>query len=136
MRTIPYRLLVLISLGAAAIPAIFHFVSPTAAQLGAPLLAPLASPHGVAAPRRAAEGRLEAPLPVGADLLDISTLVHGLEQRGFFAIDLVRLRGTSLLCEATSPRHQRLRLVVDLATGEVTGLQLLPLAATVTRTAD
>lgn len=48
-----------------------------------------------------------------------------LTTQGFSNITVLRRRGPSLLCEATGARRQRVRLVIDLSSGEITGLKVI-----------
>lgn len=60
------------------------------------------------------------PLPLTAE-----TVAPSLEARGFRQIDAVRQRGQSFLAEATGPRGERVRLVLDAASGDISGMQVI-----------
>lgn len=49
----------------------------------------------------------------------------GLRARGFLDIGTVRQRGRTFLAEATGPRGERVRLVIDGASGEISGMQII-----------
>ncbi|OYW60786.1 MAG: hypothetical protein B7Y75_05325 [Azorhizobium sp. 35-67-5] len=51
-----------------------------------------------------------------------------LAAQGFSEISNLRRRGGSFVCEATGPRRERVRLVLDAETGEISGLQLIGFA--------
>lgn len=123
MRTALTRLSVLTLIAMAAAALVLHLDSTTAAPFHAPLMTPLSGRPYSPIPCHA--GRLETPIPLESGPRTSFSVVAGLQQRGFSAIQLLRWRGNSLLCEATGPRRERLRLVVDTTTGEVTGLQVL-----------
>lgn len=44
---------------------------------------------------------------------------------GFTQITDLEMRGGSYLCEATGPRRERVRLVVDARSGEISGLEVI-----------
>ncbi|MFG1296377.1 hypothetical protein [Xanthobacter variabilis] len=117
------RLPVLMLITMAAGPALLQLHPPMAAQLD-PILLPLAVAQPPLAQRHV-YSHLEAPLPMGQHGLDVATVMAAMEARGFSQVQPLRWRGRSLLCEATSPRRERLRLVVDTATGEITGFAVL-----------
>jgi len=48
-----------------------------------------------------------------------------LKARGFVDVSDVRQRGRTFLAEATGPRGERVRLVVDAASGEISGMQVI-----------
>lgn len=48
-----------------------------------------------------------------------------LRARGFVRVSEVRQRGRAFLAEATGPRGERVRLVVDAASGEISGMQVI-----------
>ncbi|MFG1204479.1 hypothetical protein V5F29_19030 [Xanthobacter aminoxidans] len=60
------------------------------------------------------------PLPLTAE-----TVAPSLEARGFRQIGAVRQRGQSFLAEATGPRGERVRLVLDAASGDISGMQVI-----------
>ncbi|MGU3496592.1 hypothetical protein ACLBXM_21335 [Xanthobacteraceae bacterium A53D] len=78
-----------------------------------------ARPHGVYAPY------LASP-PLGGDgSLDTKALLSSLEARGFTDLTRPILRGRTFICEATGPRRERVRLVVDAESGVIVGLTVL-----------
>ena len=48
-----------------------------------------------------------------------------LVQRGFTDVSVVRQRGGAYICEATGPRGERVRLVVDAMSGDISGMQVI-----------
>lgn len=48
-----------------------------------------------------------------------------LRARGFVDVSAVRQRGRSFLAEATGPRGERVRLVLDAESGEISGMQVI-----------
>jgi hypothetical protein len=77
---------------------------------------------GAIAPRayRAYQIAPAGPLPLTAE-----TVAPSLEARGFRQIGAVRQRGQSFLAEATGPRGERVRLVLDAASGDISGMQVI-----------
>ncbi|MFG1478507.1 hypothetical protein V5F53_07535 [Xanthobacter sp. V4C-4] len=126
MRGPLYRLSGLALVLIAAIPIAFDLDETTAAQTGEAIRAS-STLHSV--PPRNLYRAYEGQLPRAGRPLTPTTLVAGLEARGFSRVDILRRRGHSMLAEATGPRGERARLVVDTVTGEITGLQLLGFAA-------
>lgn len=57
--------------------------------------------------------------------LGTGEVVRAVKQRGFSDVELVRQRGNAFILEATGQRGERVRLVVDGATGDITGLQVI-----------
>lgn len=81
------------------------------ATAGAPPAAPAYGPY---------VGRSQEP---GA--LTPETVEGHLLARGFSRIANLKLRGGSYVCEATGPRRERVRLVVDATSGEISGVQVI-----------
>lgn len=48
-----------------------------------------------------------------------------LRDRGFTQISGLELRGETYLCEATGPRRERVRLVIDARSGEISGMEVI-----------
>ncbi len=63
--------------------------------------------------------------PAGPLPLTTETVAPSLEARGFRQISAVRQRGQSFLAEATGPRGERVRLVLDAASGDISGMQII-----------
>ncbi len=63
--------------------------------------------------------------PAGPHPLTAETVAPSLEARGFRQISTVRQRGQSFLAEATGPRGERVRLVLDAASGDISGMQVI-----------
>lgn len=63
--------------------------------------------------------------PAGPRPLTAETVAPNLEARGFRQISGVRQRGQSFLAEATGPRGERVRLVLDAASGDISGMQVI-----------
>lgn len=74
--------------------------------------------HGVYAPY------LASP-PLGEGDLDAAALRGSLEARGFTDLSRPILRGRTYICEATGPRRERVRLLVDADSGVIIGLSVL-----------
>ncbi|GGF45328.1 hypothetical protein GCM10007301_01080 [Azorhizobium oxalatiphilum] len=74
--------------------------------------------HGVYAPY------LANP-QVGDGDLDPKALKGSLEARGFTDLSRPILRGRTYICEATGPRRERVRLLVDADSGVIVGLTVL-----------
>lgn len=74
-------------------------------------------------------GKAVAPVapPPGA-LGDGAHVEKLLAAKGFSEISNLRRRGGSFVCEATGPRRERVLLVLDADTGEISGLQLIGFA--------
>ncbi len=58
-------------------------------------------------------------------MLTRDTVETYLGQRGFSGITNLQQRGGSYICEATGPRRERVRLVVDATSGEISGVQVI-----------
>lgn len=65
------------------------------------------------------------PAPAPALPLTAEAVPPTLEARGFTRIGAVRQRGRSFLAEATGPRGERVRLVLDAASGDIAGMQVI-----------
>lgn len=63
--------------------------------------------------------------PPGATPLKSEEVVANLKARGFMDVSAVRQRGRSFLAEATGPRGERVRLVLDADSGEINGMQVI-----------
>ena len=63
--------------------------------------------------------------PPGAPLLKSEEVAASLKARGFVDVSAVRQRGRSFLAEATGPRGERVRLVLDADSGEINGVQVI-----------
>lgn len=63
--------------------------------------------------------------PAGPHPLTVEAVAPSLEARGFRQIGAVRQRGQSFLAEATGPRGERVRLVLDAASGDISGMQVI-----------
>lgn len=63
--------------------------------------------------------------PGGTHPLAPDEVAQSLSHRGFSDVSVVRQRGQAYLCEATGPRGERVRLVVDAASGEISGMQVI-----------
>ncbi|MFG1351814.1 hypothetical protein [Xanthobacter autotrophicus] len=63
--------------------------------------------------------------PPGAPPLKSEDVAASLKARGFVDVSAVRQRGRSFLAEATGPRGERVRLVLDADSGEINGMQVI-----------
>lgn len=64
----------------------------------------------------------------GAGGLTPDMLEQTLRTRGFSSISNLSRRGGSYVCEATGPRRERVRLVLDAVSGEISGIQVIGFA--------
>lgn len=67
----------------------------------------------------------QAHPPDGTRPLAADDVAQSLKRRGFSDVSVVRQRGQNYLCEATGPRGERVRLVVDSASGDISGMQVI-----------
>lgn len=67
----------------------------------------------------------QAPPPLLEQKLDAPALLASLASRGFTDVSQLRLRGSAYTCEATGPRRERVRLVVDAASGAIFGVEVI-----------
>lgn len=58
-------------------------------------------------------------------LEDAESVIKYLAIRGFSDVTELRRRGETFICEATGPRRQRVRLVVDARSGEISGMRVI-----------
>lgn len=65
------------------------------------------------------------PAPAARLPLAAEDVARSLKARGFVDVTVVRQRGRNFLCEATGPRGERVRLVVDAASAEISGMQVI-----------
>lgn len=63
--------------------------------------------------------------PVHGAPLTSEEVAPSLRARGFVDVSAVRQRGRSFLAEATGPRGERVRLVLDAESGEISGMQVI-----------
>ncbi|WP_127091390.1 hypothetical protein [Aquabacter cavernae] len=61
-------------------------------------------------------------------IMTLEALEESLKARGFTSISNLNRRGGAYVCEATGPRRERVRLVVDAASGEISGVQVIGFA--------
>lgn len=67
--------------------------------------------------------------PLAGTPLGPVEVAASLKARGFVDVSAVRQRGRTFLAEATGPRGERVRLVVDGASGEISGMQVIGYAS-------
>ncbi len=67
----------------------------------------------------------QAVPPMLDQQLDPPALLASLASRGFTDVGQLRLRGSAYICEATGPRRERVRLVVDAASGAIFGVEVI-----------
>lgn len=67
----------------------------------------------------------QAAPPMLEQKLDAPALLASLASRGFTDVSQLRLRGSAYTCEATGPRRERVRLVVDAASGAIFGVEVI-----------
>ncbi|MFG1397556.1 hypothetical protein [Roseixanthobacter pseudopolyaromaticivorans] len=56
---------------------------------------------------------------------NLTALLDSLRARGFSRFSDVHQKGGNVICEATGPRRERVRLVVDAATGDISGVVVI-----------
>ncbi|TCK16635.1 hypothetical protein EV667_4409 [Ancylobacter aquaticus] len=81
---------------------------------------PYAPSPGPYAPYDAPPARGRASGPVDAD-----AAVRMLRGRGFSNISVIRRRGATILLEANGPRGERVQVVVDGASGAISGMKVI-----------
>lgn len=89
-------------------------LSPVAEAFAAPLVRSRPDPY-----------RPYLARPPGAPPLKSEEVATNLKARGFVDVSAVRQRGRSFLAEATGPRGERVRLVLDADSGEINGMQVI-----------
>lgn len=57
--------------------------------------------------------------------MDANGAVNMLRSRGFSQITVVKQRGTTIILEANGPRGERVQLVVDGASGVISGMKVI-----------
>lgn len=57
--------------------------------------------------------------------MDANGAVNMLRGRGFSQITVVKQRGTTIILEANGPRGERVQLVVDAASGAISGMKVI-----------
>lgn len=102
-----------------------HVSAQVAAQQAADGSPVTGIPSGVPGPGKSVAPGAPPPGALGMDGAHVEKL---LAARGFSEISNLRRRGGSFVCEATGPRRERVRLVLDAETGEISGLQLIGFA--------
>lgn len=63
--------------------------------------------------------------PEGIRPVEPDQVADSLMRRGFRDVSVVRQRGGAYICEATGPRGERVRLVVDAMSGDISGMQVI-----------
>ncbi|MEW6257899.1 MAG: hypothetical protein AB1592_18255 [Pseudomonadota bacterium] len=69
-----------------------------------------------------------APAGIDASGMTPEALEATLRARGFSSISNLNRRGSAYICEATGPRRERVRLVLDAVSGEISGMQVIGFA--------
>jgi hypothetical protein len=83
---------------------------------------------GKPAPGPYAPYETQSPPPGGANAaqsMDANGAVNMLRSRGFSQITVVKQRGTTIILEANGPRGERVQLVVDAASGAISGMKVI-----------
>lgn len=73
-------------------------------------------------------GAAADPGALAAPTMTPQAMEAALKMRGFTGISHLKLRGGAYVCEATGPRRERVRLVVDAVSGEISGVQVIGFA--------
>ncbi|OYW35090.1 MAG: hypothetical protein B7Z45_07050 [Azorhizobium sp. 12-66-6] len=71
-----------------------------------------------------AYGPYRGPGPSGVEITE-AVLIEHLQERGFSRITGLTQKGDMFLCEATGPRRERVRLVLDSRSGEISGVEVI-----------
>lgn len=66
----------------------------------------------------------EAP-PASGGRIDGDTAAQMLRARGFSNVTVLRQRGATILLEANGPRGERVQVVVDSASGAISGMKVI-----------
>lgn len=84
------------------------------------------APPGPYAPAPGAYAPYDAP-PArrGRGPVDADAAVRMLAGRGFSNISVIRRRGATILLEANGPRGERVQVVVDGASGAISGMKVI-----------
>ncbi|OYX12669.1 MAG: hypothetical protein B7Z15_09475 [Rhizobiales bacterium 32-66-8] len=94
------------------------------ASVGATIGAPFRlSEPPVGTGRAPAYGPYHGPGPDGE--ITAAAIVEHLAERGFSRITGLKQKGDIFLCEATGPRRERVRLVLDARSGEISGMEVI-----------
>jgi len=106
------------------------FASAARAQEGAADLATFQGDGAPAVIRRQPGNAWEQHWAAGPDngglrLLSARSITGSLTRQGYRNVDIKRLRGANYIAEAESPRGNRVLLVVDGRTSEITGRQVI-----------
>ncbi|MBS7545456.1 hypothetical protein KHC19_20370 [Ancylobacter oerskovii] len=96
---------------------------PAAAQSIGPSGGPWAAPYGRGGPPPGPYAPYETP-PAGGGL-DGAAAAQMLQARGFSDVSVLRQRGPTILLEANGPRGERVRVVVDAASGAISGMKVI-----------
>jgi len=103
--------------------------APTLAQgIGITVGGPWGGMTGAPRPGRPAPGPYapyeaqSSPAPAG---MDANGAVNMLRSRGFSQITVIKQRGSTIILEANGPRGERVQLVVDGASGAISGMKVI-----------
>lgn len=99
----------------------------TFAQAIGPSGGPWAAPYGRGGPPPGPYAPYEAP-PAGGRL-DGEAAARMLRSRGFSDVSVLRQRGPTILLEANGPRGERVQVVVDAASGAISGMKVIGFGA-------
>nr|WP_245404861.1 hypothetical protein [Ancylobacter gelatini] len=67
----------------------------------------------------------QPPARRGGDRMDGDAAAQMLRARGFSNIKVLRQRGATILLEANGPRGERVQVVVDSASGAISGMKVI-----------
>ncbi|MCB4770832.1 hypothetical protein LGR54_19650 [Ancylobacter sp. Lp-2] len=98
-------------------------VAQTIAQAIGPSGGPWSAPYGRGGPPPGPYAPYETP-PAGGGL-DGEAAARMLRARGFSDVSVLRQRGPTILLEANGPRGERVRVVVDAASGAISGMKVI-----------
>lgn len=97
-------------------------------MLGVPARAqaigPSGGPWSGRGPAPGPYGPYEAP-PGAPGGVDGAAAARMLQSRGFSDVSVIRQRGPTILLEANGPRGERVQVVVDAASGAISGMKVI-----------
>ena len=99
-------------------------VAQTIAQAIGPSGGPWSAPYGSGGPPPGPYAPYEAP-PAPGGRLDGEAAARMLRARGFSDVTVLRQRGPTILLEANGPRGERVQVVVDAASGAISGMKVI-----------
>ncbi|MFT0862440.1 hypothetical protein VRZ77_20460 [Ancylobacter sp. G4_0304] len=111
--------------------ALMLLLSPLLLADGAPAFGQSIGPAGGAwsgppgAPAPGPYAPYEQPPARGGGRMDGEAAAQMLRARGFSNVNVLRQRGATILLEANGPRGERVQVVVDSASGAISGMKVI-----------